>query len=109
YIEDTGLSSCRFIGNYVSAAAKPLKYAGGALYGVWQEWSNASNYKSYGEWNSRGVVSNDHFSDVAISGYTPKSGTTAANAGRYIEGVFQDRFGKRRPGGSTWTAGAVQR
>lgn len=109
YVEDSGLASFKFIGNNVWAKANPLKYAQGGQNYVWPGWSNSSGYKDPGEWNRYGVVSTDHFSDVSLSGYTPSSGSTAAKAGRWFEGVFQDRKGKQRPSSGTWTAGAIQR
>ena len=109
YVADSDLSSFKFIGNNVWANAKANLWAQGGQNYVWPSWSNASGYRSGGEWNSMSVVGNDYFSDVSISGYTPSSGSTAASAGRYFEGIFQDRNGKDRPNSGTWTAGAVQR
>lgn len=110
YVADDGLSSFKFIGNNVWADAKASLWADRGQNYVWPSWSNASGYRTGGEWNAFGTVGTDHFSDVSISGsYTPTSGSTAATAGRWFPGVFHDRTGKDRPSSSTWTAGAIQR
>ncbi len=108
-VEDSGLSSFTFIGNNVWADAKATIWAQNGQNYVWPSWSNASGYRDAREWNNFGVVGNDYFSDVSMSGNTPSSGSIAAKAGRWFEGVFQDRTGKDRPSSGAWTAGAVQR
>jgi hypothetical protein len=109
YVHDGDLSSFKFIGNNVWANAKSSLWAQGGQNYIWPSWSNQSGYRDGGEWNGMSVVGTDYFSDVSISGFTPSSGSTAASAGRYFEGIFQDRNGKDRPNSGTWTAGAIQR
>ncbi len=109
YVADNDLSSFKFIGNNVWANAKANLWAQGGQVYVWPSWSNASGYRTGSEWNGMSAVGTDYFSDVSISGSTPSSGSTAASAGRYFEGIFHDRHGKDRPNSGTWTAGAIQR
>ncbi|HEV2295880.1 MAG TPA: PKD domain-containing protein [Tepidisphaeraceae bacterium] len=109
YVADNDLASFKFIGNNVWAAAKTLRYAEGGQNYVWPSWSKAAGYRDPGEWNGFSVVGTDYFSDVSLSGYSPSSSSKAASAGRWFQGVFQDRNGKSRPSSGTWTAGAIQR
>jgi PKD repeat protein len=108
YVEDSGLGSFKFIGNNVWANAKSNLWAEGGQNYVWPSWSNSSGYRSASEWNGLSGVATDHFSDVSINdNYAPGGSSTAASAGRWIAGVFHDRYGKARSG-STWTAGAIE-
>jgi hypothetical protein len=109
YVHGDDLSSFKSIGNNVWAKAESNLWAQGGQNYVWPSWSNASGYRDAGEWNGMSQVGTDYFSDVSISGFTPSGDSTAASAGRYFEGVFQDRYGKDRPNSGTWTAGAIQR
>jgi hypothetical protein len=106
FVEDSDLSSFKFIGNNVWANASGDSWVQGGQNYVGSSAGVQSGYKDPSEWNAYGVVETDVFSDVSISSsYAPTSSTTVNGTGDYYMGVFHDINGKVR---DDWTAGAVE-
>ncbi|HEV2292213.1 MAG TPA: PKD domain-containing protein [Tepidisphaeraceae bacterium] len=106
YVDDSGLSSFKFIDNNVWANAQASLWAQGGQNYVYASWSNQAGYKDPSEWNAYGVVGTDVFSDVAVSSsYTPSSSSVVNGTAEAFMGVFHDMNGRIR---SNWTAGAVE-
>jgi PKD repeat protein len=105
FVEDSDLSSFKFIGNNVWANATASVWAQGGQ-NIVGTGSNQSSYKDANEWNAMSGVDTDVFSDVAVSSsYAPTSSSVVNSTGEYFMGIFQDMNGKIR---DEWTAGAVE-
>jgi hypothetical protein len=110
YVTDTDLSAFKEISHNVwPVPVRFDKYAEGGLNYVWPYWSDSRGYQTYAEWDKWAVVSDERNDNSALDGdLRPRKGTVAATAGEVIKGVYTDFFGRTRPAGSTWSAGAVQ-
>ena len=62
-------------------------------------------FKTPAQWNSYSQVGTDIFADVSFKGFTPASGSAAANAGGQEDGVFFDYYGNARPANGPISAG----
>jgi hypothetical protein len=70
---------------------------------------DTAGYYTPAAWNALSVVTNDIFSNVAVSSnYAPSSSSVAANADSTIAGDFYDLDGNTIPASGSISAGAVQ-
>jgi len=106
FVEDSDLSSFKFIGNNVWANASGDSWVQGGQNYIGNSPGVQSGYKDPSEWNAYGVVETDVFSDVSISSsFAPTSSSTVNGTGDYYMGVFHDLNGNTR---DDFTAGAVE-
>jgi hypothetical protein len=110
YVTDTDLSAFKEISHNVwPVPIRFDKYSQGGVNYVWPYWSDERGYQTYAEWDRWAQVSDERFNNSALdSDLRPRAGTVAASAGEATKGVYTDFFGRTRPSGSTWSAGAVQ-
>ena len=84
-------------------------YAAGGINYINTSWLPPKGYYTPKAWNALSFVTDDQFSQTAVSADdTPLLGTVAATASRAVYGVFTDMNGKLRPNNGIWTAGALQ-
>ena len=86
--------------------ATSSKFGQGGINWVWPSYTGQAGYKTPTEWAAYPQVSGDRFVNVALDAmYRPAS--TAA-VGAPVGAVLVDLYGKVRPLGAAWAAGAVQ-
>ena len=89
--------------------AKFDAYGQGGIHYVWPYWSDARGYQTEAEWDRFAVVSDESYDNSSLDGdLRPRGGTVASDAAAVVKGVFTDFFGRTRPTGGGWSAGAVQ-
>jgi hypothetical protein len=75
---------------------------------IWPNWSDARGYQTAAEWNAHAQVGTDYFVDTSMNGWSPSSGSIAANNGIGVDGVFYDYNGKPRPASGATSVGAIE-
>jgi PKD domain/RTX calcium-binding nonapeptide repeat (4 copies) len=108
YTYENNLSSFTFIGGNVWPMPDILGFADGGINFAGTAFSS-SGYLTPAAWNAQSIVTNDVFSNVAVSSsFAPSSSSTAANAGSPVAGVFYDLDGNPIAASGDISAGAVQ-
>ncbi len=108
YTYDNNLSSFTYIGGNVWPMPKILGFADGGINFAGSAFTSAG-YFTPAAWNAQSVVTDDIFSNVAVSSsYAPSTSSVAANADTTIAGVFYDLNGNPVPASGNVSAGAVQ-
>ncbi len=109
YVEGDDLSSFTAVSGNVWAIPGGFAWVGDGYHYVWPYWSHADGYRNPEEWASLEPVWDDTYEAVVLEdGYMPPEDCVAAVHGSPAGGVFTDYYGKDRPGGGSWSAGAVE-
>jgi PKD repeat protein len=110
YVQMKSLSGFASIFDNVWAddASRSSKWAHGGVNFVWPNYMTAAGYLTVRQWDAEPVVHNDTFSNVSLAGNLAATGPAASSDAEALAGVFTDFYGKLRPIGSNWSAGAVQ-
>jgi len=109
WVQDSGLASFTNITRNVWAIPASTPDIPGARHYVWPYWSNASGYRTESQWEAFSQVVSDGYENVSLNSQRlPGSTTMAATFGRRIAGVQTDMWGKLRPAGNIWSAGAAE-